>query len=199
MKKKKLMKGYMGVKFEALCQSEKIPKEVNKVFQDFKYNTERLKKYNMTPENGGNMSCRVLQGFAVTASGCNLGIIEPSEIIYVTECFPEENRVHYYGPVKPSSETLMHYIIYKEHPEALAIIHAHDEAATAINTLFQGLKETEKEVPYGTVDLATLAIQAFSEGSNIIMLKNHGYVSRGKNLTEAADIIIDMHKKLLNR
>lgn len=199
MEKKELLDGYVGIKFDAICESAEVPEEVSDLFEDFRYNTLRLKEYNMTPKNGGNISCRVSGGFAISASGCNLGIMEPHEVIYVTSCSVEEKSVHFCGPLKPSSETLMHYLIFRERPDAGAVIHAHDEVATALSIDSGELKETLREEPYGTIALANMAIEAFRDGASIILLKNHGYVATGDNLTEATDIIIDMHKKLMKK
>jgi len=197
MKQKEILDGYTGIKFDAFCESETVPHEVSLIFDDFKENTNKLKKYNMTPKNGGNVSCRVLDGFAISASGANLGLIEEKEIIYVSKCSVEEKKVTYSGSILPSSETLMHYLIYSEHKDAQAVIHAHDEIATGSETIGGDLKETVREEPYGTVELARLALDAFSEGVNIILLKNHGYVSTGSSLSQATDVIINMHEKLM--
>ena len=199
MKEKEILDGYVGIKFEAICEDSSLPEEIASLFEDFKHNTLRLKEYNMTPKNGGNVSCRVPGGLVISSSGSNLGLLESQEIIYVTKCSLEEKKVWYKGPITPSSETFMHYLIFEEYPEAKAVIHAHDEVATADNRISGELRETLREEPYGTIELAELAIDTFRDGSKIILLKNHGYVSMGASLTEATDIVVDMHKKLMEK
>ena len=199
MKKKELLDGYVGVKFKSRCLSPEAPAELRALYEDFSYNTGRLREKNMTHRNAGNISCRFQDGFVITASGSNLGSLETDELIYVTGCALEDEMVCYRGPTRPSSETFMHYLIYEHHPEALAIIHAHDEVATSGQVLSGELLETVREEPYGTIALARLAIETFSEGHHLILLKNHGYVAIGKNLTEAADRIVAMHDRLMKK
>jgi ribulose-5-phosphate 4-epimerase/fuculose-1-phosphate aldolase len=96
----------------------------------------------------------------------------------------------------PSSETFLHGLIYKENDSIQAVIHAHDEVATSIN-LNGILDETEREEPYGTVELALLALNTFKKGNNIFILKNHGYVAVGHSLTKVTNSIIAIHNKLM--
>ncbi len=193
----KLLNGYIGIKFNAVKLKNHIPKGSTKYIADFKYNGKRLLEYNMAPANGGNMSLRYKNGFLITSSGCNLGFIEDNEIIYVKEYFIENKIVKFHGPNLPSSETFLHALLYQEKKEIKSIIHAHDEFATSIE--IKGLlAETEKEEPYGTLELAMLALNTFRKGNNIFILKNHGYVAVGNSLTDVTNTIINMHNKLIN-
>lgn len=199
-KKKSLMKGYIGVKFKAVQLSKKNLKDALKLYPIFKRVCEKLKENNMTSANAGNMSIRHQQkGFFITSSGSNLGCLEDNEITYVENCNLRANQLIYKGQIPPSSETMMHYLIYKNRPQAKAIIHAHDEFATQPEMLEREVFETEKEEPYGTVELAEMAIKTFEKAKQIIVLKNHGYVAIGKDLDEACDIIVKKHLKLMEK
>lgn len=59
------------------------------------------------------------------------------------------------------------------------------------------LDETDREEPYGTVELAQICLETFRKGNDIIVLKNHGYVAIGSSLTRTTDAIINMHHHLL--
>jgi L-fuculose-phosphate aldolase len=193
---KKVLDGYMGIKFNARCTEEKLPHPCEEFISSFKENGKRLLHYHMAPANGGNMSAVFQTGFLITASACNLGCIEDDEIVYVEEFSIENKRVKYRGSRPPSSETFLHGLLYREKKNIQAVIHAHDEIATSMN-LSGLIRETEREEPYGTVELAGLCLETFRKGSDIIVLKNHGYVAVGSSLTRAADIIINMHHHLL--
>jgi L-fuculose-phosphate aldolase len=193
---KSILDGYIGIKFNALCIEEKLPHPIEEFIPLFKENGKRLLDDNMAPANGGNMSAGFQQGFLITASACNLGCIEDDEIVYVEEFSIENKTVKYRGRRPPSSETFLHGLLYREKKDILAVIHAHDEIATSMN-LSGLIRETEREEPYGTVELAGLCLETFRKGSDIIVLKNHGYVAVGSSLTRAADIIINMHHHLL--
>ncbi len=196
--KKVLMDGYVGVKFQAVRLSEAPPPEVADLYEAFSAACERLRRHNMTPANGGNISARHGDGMVISASGANLGCLEPEELIYVTECREDDEHVCYHGPIHPSSESIMHWLIYSERPEAGAIIHAHDEFATRPEVLEGRVIESEREEPYGSVALARMAIDAFQRAERIIVLKNHGYVAIGPDLAGALDLVVTTHKRLLD-
>jgi L-fuculose-phosphate aldolase len=191
-----ILDGYIGVKFKAQCSSETRPIECRRYIPAFKENGQRLLDSHMAPANGGNMSTRWERGFFITASGCNLGYIDDDEIIYVEDFSLEDRVVKYRGSRLPSSETFLHGLLYRENRDIASVVHAHDQA-TALMNLSEILDETEREEPYGTVELAGLCLKTFGKGSDIIVLKNHGYVAVGSSLEQAADIIICMHNRLL--
>jgi len=193
---KPVLDGYMGIKFDARCIGEKLPRPCDELMASFKENGKRLLHYHMAPANGGNMSAVFRAGFLITASACNLGCIEDDEIIYVEGFSIESKTVKYRGRRPPSSETFLHGLLYREKKNIQAVIHAHDEIATSMN-LSGLIRETEREEPYGTVELAGLCLETFRKGNDIIVLKNHGYVAAGSSLGRAADIIIHMHHHLL--
>lgn len=193
---KAVLDGYIGIKFEAICMDKKLPAPCDEYKTSFKKNGLRLLQYNMAPANGGNMSTRFDRGFLITASGCNLGCVEDDEVIYVEEFSLENRFVKYRGCCPPSSETFLHGLLYNEKAGIQSIIHAHDEIATSME-LSGVLDETEREEPYGTVELAQICLETFGKGKDIIVLKNHGYVAIGSSLTRTADTIISMHHHLL--
>jgi L-fuculose-phosphate aldolase len=193
---KSLLDGYVGVKFKAVCLDEKLPEACEDCVSLFKQNGGRLLDYQMAPANGGNMSARWQKGFLITASGCNLGCIEDYEVIYVEDFSIEDKVVTYRGKRPPSSETFLHGLLYKEKADIFSVVHAHDEVATSMD-LARLLTETEREEPYGTVELASLCLETFKKGGDLIVLKNHGYVAIGLTLTKVTNRIIDMHNHLL--
>ncbi len=198
MKEKKLMDGYVGVKFQAVRLSDAAPPGAAARYEAFSEVCAGLRRRDMTPANGGNISTRHGDGMVITASGSNLGRLEPGELIHVTECREDDEHVCYHGPIEPSSETIMHWLIYRERPEAGAIIHAHDEFATRPELLEGRVIESEREEPYGSVALARVAIDAFQRAERIIVLKNHGYVAIGPDLTSACDLVVATHERLLD-
>ena len=192
-----LLNGYVGVKFKAIQVSAAALSDTVDFLHVFKKNGDRLNAYGMTPANGGNISVRKGNGFFITASGCNLGSIESNELISVERCDLEEEKVYYRGPRKPSSESIMHWLIYQNRLDAGAIIHAHDEPATRSELITGKVEESEREEPYGTVELAHMAIRTFERTQRIIVLKNHGYVAVGPDLDRVCDLIVETHLKLV--
>ncbi len=197
IKKKELMDDYVGVKFRTIQIQQDPPAGFEQLYRLFRGCTDDLRAHDMTPRNAGNISMRFADGIAITSSGSNLGMLEEDEIVFVRLCSLDEHTVEYIGPNVPSSETFMHYLIYQSRPDAGAVVHAHDQATSAL--LVGEVRETEKEEPYGTVELARMACETFSRDERIIVLKNHGYVAIGRSLREATDLIIETHLKLVKR
>jgi ribulose-5-phosphate 4-epimerase/fuculose-1-phosphate aldolase len=198
MTKKQILDGYTGVKFEAHCVRETVSEAVAKRYATFRTSGERLYEHGMAPANGGNMSVRLEDGFVVTASGSNLAVIERNELIWVQQFDVANGSVHYCGPLKPSSESILHYLVLEARLAAGAVLHAHDPIATRDAIASDGLTETVREEPYGTIALAELAIAAFGRNEKIIVLRNHGYVCAANDMTEAVDCIIATLLRLLD-
>jgi len=150
----------------------------------------------MAPLNGGNMSVRLGDGFVVTASGSNLGVLEPDELVYVDRADPGTGEVDYRGGRLPSSEAIMHAMVLAARPEASAVVHAHDPAVTPEAMVRAGMVITDREEPYGTVALAERALEAFARARDIIVLENHGYVCVGATLEAVVDRIVATHLRL---
>jgi ribulose-5-phosphate 4-epimerase/fuculose-1-phosphate aldolase len=196
---KHLLDGYAGIKFRAIKRSDRLPSEAADLYVVFKRICDRLKAHDMTPANAGNVSVRFGEGFFISASGSNLGCIEKNEVTFVERCDVKAEHVLYHGTLEPSSESIMHWLIYRDRPEAQAIIHAHDEYATRPELLVGKVEESEREEPYGTIELARMAITTFGRAERIIVLKNHGYVAIGPDLDRTCDLVVDTHLKLLGR
>jgi L-fuculose-phosphate aldolase len=193
------LNGYVGVKFRAVRRSESLPSSVEEPFAVFKRVCRRLRDHDMTPANGGNVSMRFGSGFLISSSGCNLGCIEEGELALVERCEIEAETVFYSGPCEPSSESIMHWMIYRSRPEAGAVIHAHDALATRPELLRGEVEESNREEPYGTIELARAAIDTFSRAECIIVLKNHGYVAVGPDLEKTCDRVVSTHLRLMAR
>lgn len=193
---KENLPGYVGIKYEARCSAAAQPEACVALQPLFHAEGERLARYGMTPANGGNMSVRLESGFAVTASGCHLSDIEPDEVVWVEDCDLTTQQVRYQGPRQPTSEAMLHHQILVARPASHAVVHAHDEVATS--TELAGLvPETVREEPYGTLALAELACATFGADQSIIVLRNHGYVAVGADLSSVVDQIVAMHERLL--
>lgn len=194
---KELLDGYVGIKFAAVCTDGAVPDQARALYPDFRGAGDRLRRHRMAPANGGNLSQLCDEGMAITTSGCNLGHVDEAEVALVRGCSLERERVTYAGAAAPSSEAMMHWLIYRDFPEARAVVHAHDELATS-SAAASRLSETPREEPYGTVALARLAVETFAGGGRIIVLKNHGYVAfDAEDLAGAVDTVTRMHLCLL--
>ncbi len=152
----------------------------------------------LVPGKSGNISMRYKKDenerVAVTPSGLSLKSLTEKDIVIIDT---DGNKI--YGENKtPTSELLMHLKIYKAREDINAVIHTHSPIATGF--AFTGEKIDRIEgfgpirdqfIPYvdyydpGSVELAE-AVSKGLEKTDVVILKEHGIVSLGKNLDEAS-------------
>ena len=195
---KPLLPGYVGIKYQAVCCGAGLTPACRTLYPQFRAQGQRLARYGMAPANGGNMSVRLADGFLLTASGSQLGDLDPEDIVWVHGCSIARQCTQYTGARLPSSEAMLHQWVLHQRWRSGCVVHAHDEVATS--TALCGLiPETVREEPYGTIALARLAVATLSGERRIIVLRNHGYVAVGANLEQTIDLIVAMHERLLRR
>jgi len=139
----------------------------------------------------GNISIRSNNShFFITAS--NTGFLKQTlkkHYVKVTKCAPEENLLVYEGSGLPSSESLSHYIIYKESPTINAVIHIHDKL------LWHKLKDTlptsSPHITYGSLEMVYEIKQLFKSTNlareKILVMGGHedGIIVFGEDINEA--------------
>lgn len=144
----------------------------------------------------GNLSIRLGEDrILITPSGVSKGRLEP-DMLVVCDL---EGRVRS-GERYPSSETAMHLLVYKERPDAGAVVHAHPPMATAFAIRRTPLREsylTETVSGLGEVPVAPFAmpstqevpesIRPFAAHHSAVLLANHGALAWGRDLWEAFD------------
>ena len=152
----------------------------------------------LVPGKSGNISIRYkkdeFQRIAVTPSGLSLKSLAEKDIVIVDM---EENKI-YNDSKTPTSELLMHLNIYKTRNDINAVIHTHSPIATGFAFAGEKIERIEgfgpineqfiPSVDYynpGSVELAEAVSQGL-EKSDVLILKEHGIVSVGKNLDEAS-------------
>jgi L-fuculose-phosphate aldolase len=154
----------------------------------------RLYERGLTTLSGGNVSLKNPEGvILITASQCDKSCINESKIAVLDTHFnnltPE---------LKPSMETEMHLKIYEKRPDIFAIIHSHPVYATtfAVSKIKLDTSVTE-EAGYIVGDVAIIEhkivgsselAQACADSLTLYntgLMKNHGAIAVGNNLTEA--------------
>ncbi|MDD5729237.1 MAG: class II aldolase/adducin family protein [Victivallales bacterium] len=163
------------------------------------FNREGLTpKLNGTGRSLGNLSFRYDPGkpvFIITGSTLDskaeLGY---DDFVKVTETVPEKMLVYAAGKRDPSSESMMHYEIYKSRKDIGAVFHGHDREITA-HAQVLGIPETSKEELPGTAGLMRQVMKVLGN-NNFIVMKNHGFLSFGRTMDEAGNSALEMKKKL---
>ena len=140
----------------------------------------------------GNISCRLADGtFLIT--GTATGGIEKltnNHFTRVSDFNIVENAITCHGPVKASSESLTHAIIYKCLPQTNAVVHIHNKKLW--HELLNKVPTTSRQVAYGTREMATeierLLATTNLQDDKILVMAGHkdGIIAFGDNLAEAA-------------
>ncbi len=169
----------------------------------------------MTIGTYGNISCRVDENhIAITPSGRDYEQLTSADIV-VTDLEggvqkidsddgnkskdPGNNPGNNAVPSRPSSELPLHLEIYKNFPEARAIVHTHSVYASALAVAHKDLPPVIEDLTQitggavrctdytiaGTKELGVKAVEAMEGGRSAALLANHGAVCWGRNMNEA--------------
>ena len=163
----------------------------------------RLAALDLVGTSSGNVSARLepvggRELLAITPSGRPHAELSVDDIPVVDfDVEPVE------GELAPSSESLMHVGVYRARPDVGAVIHTHsvyasvaavaglgippiiDEMVVAIGG---GIELSDYAFP-GTQELADRVVATLGD-KNAALIRNHGAVGAGRDLTEALDICV---------
>ncbi len=144
----------------------------------------------------GNISIRRRNNeFIVSGSATgNIRSLDENHYTTVTSFNIEKNKVVCKGPIKASSESLTHAMVYLLNAEINAIIHVHD--VQLWNSLKGKVPTTSEDVSYGTPQMAQ-EIQRLYEQSDLktkkmVVMAGHkeGIITFGKSLNEAKEVLL---------
>ena len=146
--------------------------------------------------NDGNVSARTDRGtILITPSGVSKGRITPDMLVETDA----DGRI-LSGDRYPSSEGKMHWMLYRERKDVMAVVHAHPPMATAFSICRRPLTErylAEMIVGLGEVpvtkfamlstDEVPLSVLPFVQDHCAVLLANHGALTWGPTLLSAFD------------
>lgn len=146
--------------------------------------------------NDGNVSARTPRNTVlITPSGVGKGRMAPDMLV---ETDLDGHILS--GDRYPSSEGKMHWMVYRERPDVMAVVHAHPPISTAfavcrrplkeryLNELIAGLGEvpvTEFAMP--STDEVPDSVRPYVHDHSAVMLANHGVLAWGDTLISAFD------------
>ena len=179
------------IRFNSVFVSDKIPSDTKNI--ELKEWSEKFQKKNLTPEiegnYTGNLSFRSKEGFVITASGLkNKENLTNDCFVYVKDYNKKTNTFYVEGKKKPSSESMMHHLIYITCKDLNAVFHGHNDLIVK-NAEKLKLPITKKEYEWGTLELAKEVLKALGD-NKLIVLKNHGFVSLGKTMKRAGELAL---------
>ena len=145
----------------------------------------------------GNVSIRVGDTILITPTGVNKGFIT-EDMIVETDLDGNPRSAG-----KPSGEIFLHKAVYKYHPDASAVVHAHPPHCVSLTLAGITLEEPiiprivaalgpVPTVPYATPqtdELAQVLIPYLEAGHLALLMDRHGSVTVGSDVFEAFDRI----------
>ena len=144
---------------------------------------------------GGNISCKLGNSIFITPSGIDKFCLSSSDII---EMDLDGNIIRATTTLKPSIESAMHIEIYKQRTDVFAIIHSHSFYSSLFSVIDKKINvrftaESAKNIgivglaEYATMGTVKLAhnVSAVAVNHNVVLMKNHGILTVGKDLLEA--------------
>jgi L-fuculose-phosphate aldolase len=154
----------------------------------------KLDQKGLIAANDGNVSCRAGENtILITPGGVSKGDIGPEDLVKT-----DMEGTLLEGTRKPSTEIRMHLHVYQNRPDVCGIVHAHPAMATAFTLAgFPFNSKVLPEVwlmlghvptaPYATpsTDEVPQSIAPYVEKHSAILLRRHGAITFGKNVTEA--------------
>ena len=158
----------------------------------------------LTHGSTGNISLALPDGgWLLTPTGASLGTLDPARLAKL-----DAGGRHVAGDA-PTKEAFLHTTMYRERPEARAVVHLHSTYSVAVSCLdgidgasclppltayFVMRVGTLPLVPYyppGDADLA-LAVGRLAGRHHAVLLANHGPVVAGSSLAAATDAIEEL-------
>jgi L-fuculose-phosphate aldolase len=154
----------------------------------------RLAAEGLLVGTAGNVSMRVRDLVAVTASGVVLAECRPHDVVLV-----DHDGTLVDGGLVPTSEVDLHLGVYADRPEAGAVVHTHAPCSTAVACVLDELPVLHYQqltlggavrvAPYATFGSPELAghVRAALEGRQAALMGNHGSVAVGTTLDQAVE------------
>lgn len=180
---------YTGIKFKTIFRKTQAP--VDDRIKELKKWCKFFHEKNLAPPypggSYGNLSFRTENNkneFIIT--GTCIGFknnLSDDCFVKIISCDIINKVIYAEGTRNPSSESMLHYAIYKKRPDVNAIFHGHSKEVLASATKLN-IPETLKEKPYGSIELVNSVIEILNN-HHLICMKNHGFISLGETMEEA--------------
>ncbi|MCD8338603.1 MAG: class II aldolase/adducin family protein [Burkholderiales bacterium] len=165
-----------------------------------------MNRLGINVNKSGNVSARFEEGgqhgFLITPTGIPYKLLRPKDINFTWKI---GEKWHHHGPFAPSSEWMLHALIYANRPDIKAIVHTHSRMATALSCrgkpipAFHPLIATLGGKEIACAEYATMGSEELAEecvktlGSTMgCLLSHHGVVACGHSLEQALAFAVEI-------
>ena len=193
--------GYEGVKYKTIFLLDAIPSDPR--IDELRKWCEIFHKNKLAPfyagGTHGNMSFRETPGkneIVITAARSSFAEFMTDDsffTIHKVDFDKMELAVSGVPEREPSSETLLHFAIYKQRPDVQAILHGHCKGITK-NAARMGIPHTKNAVESGNMKIVESVLEVLDQ-HNFLEIKEHGFMSMGASIEEAGDLAMEMRKR----
>lgn len=192
------MEKHGGVKFLTEFLGQAVPCDPR--LEELKFWCGEFHRLNFAPPYGefsqGNLSFRLKKdedAFVITGSQVGWkDRLSDDKFVTVTGCDLSRGVVYATGLRDPSSESMMHFAIYRRRPDVQAVFHGHSrEVLSCPGEL--AIRKTREKRPYGSLELVESVLEVLDE-EMFVILKKHGFVSLGGTMRDAGELAIRIHR-----
>ena len=175
-------------KFKIEFVSDELPDE--KEIKDLMQWCGQFHKNNLNPK----LSFRIEDGFVITADNLEpKDNLSPDSLVRVINYDVYKNVFYIEGKKEPSIDSIIHYLIYNTRDDINAIFNGNHDLILK-NAEKLKLPMTKNEQPDGSMELANEVLDILGD-SDFVVIRNHGFVSLGRNMKEAGQLVLDVLKK----
>ncbi|MHA1408186.1 MAG: class II aldolase/adducin family protein [Candidatus Heimdallarchaeaceae archaeon] len=187
-----MVEEYRGIKFQVEKKGEFYPSEKEKqILKDMITVVDSLPELCKIGV-AGNISFKSNDFIIITTSGSSLAKLSIPSNFCKVPLKQSKGSISYFGENVPSSETIMHILIYMMRKETKFIFHFHMPNLKKLQQLNK-YPTTNKFYPYGSLELAEEAVRTL-ENNEVLILREHGIVVVSKNLSTIRNIIDSLVK-----
>jgi len=191
---------HVGVKFRVEFVSRAVPADAR--LEELKAWCAEFHRRNFAPPYGefsqGNLSFRLRPGEdAFIITGSQVGWkdrLADDRFVTVHGCDMERGIVYAGGARDPSSESMLHFAVYRARRDVQAVFHGHSREI--LRCAPADIPETLETQPYGSLELARGVIDVLGN-ADFVILKRHGFISLGRSMEEAGKRAIETHRLCL--
>lgn len=187
---------YQELKFIPVNES-KIP-PFHPYLEELKHWCRIFKEQNFIAPPGslaGNLSFRCVPGenpFVITSKNAVFkNNMNKNDFVEVSDCNFYKNEVRYLGNKLPSSETLLHFLIYRNYPKINAVFYGHS-AKVVENAIMLRIPHIKYEVPYESTEIIETVL-GILENHKFIIIKNNGFLALGETIEKAGNICLQFN------
>jgi len=161
-------------------RTKEFDKLVDGNYTEFRNVGQELADADLTRGTGGCLSKRVNEGILISTSGSQVGSLSKQDISLITKV--ENERIHWMGYKKPSSESPLLSELYQNFSEIGAIIHGHCPRITYDNKMQK--YSTPDYIRAGCFGEGRKIAEVILNNGGFAILRLHGELAIGKSLQE---------------